>query len=187
MHSLNPTLWRTCRVLANMKRIELLYTLFEHPDLCVFELAEATDIRPEHASLHLRALSARGLIRQTRRKMRLICRAEANHELDAPPPLLHAIKQCHSQGMAAEKVIRQSTAFTHARRIEIIRAIPESGLVMDALQQQTHISYPALKRHLKKLEARGFVVVGRNFVQRAIPPDPLSQALLQIIRRSQRA
>jgi DNA-binding transcriptional ArsR family regulator len=186
MYSLHPTLWRTCRVLANAKRIELLYTLFQHPDLCVFELAEATGIRPEHASLHLRALSSRGLIRQTRRKMRLICRAEANNELDAPAALLRGLKECHSQGMTAEQVVRQSTAFTHSRRIEIMRVIPESGLSMDALQQQTHISYAALLRHLKKLERRGFVMIGRNLVQRATPPDPLSKALLQIILPAQR-
>ncbi len=181
MYSLHPTLWRTCRALANIKRIELLYALFEHPNLCVFELAQATDIRPEHASLHLRTLSSRGLIRQTRQKMRLICCADANRELEAPSLLLEALRACHKNNMPAELILKQATAFTHRRRIEIIQAVSETGSSRDALHNRTNISYSALTRNLNKLEARGFVNIGRNFVKRSVPPDPLSKALLRII------
>ena len=149
--------------------------------MCVFELANATGIRPEHASLHLRALNSRGLIRQQRRKMRLICSSEANKELAAAPLLLQALEACCTQKIPAEQVVHQATAFTHPRRIEIIQTIPNSGASKNYLHGKTGISYSALTRHLHKLKDRDFLVCGRNFFEKAVPADPLGKALLRII------
>lgn len=181
MYLLSPTLWRTCRVLANEQRIKLLYALFDHPELCVFQLAEAVNISPEHASIHLRALNSRGLIQQRRRKMRLLCSPEANRQLDAAPLLLKSLQLCYEKEIPTEYIIRQATAFTHPRRIEITQTIPGRGATKDYLHEQTQISYSALTRHLKKLSSRKFVTGRRNFIMASIPPDPFSKALLKIV------
>ena len=66
MGSLNPTLWRTCRVLANEKRLLCLKAVLEQPGRSVGELAERVCISEALASELLRALQARGLIQANR-------------------------------------------------------------------------------------------------------------------------
>ncbi len=181
MHKLRPTLWRTCRVLANGQRLQLLYALFEKKEQCDFELAGEVCMSTSHASIHLRALSSRGLIRQYRHKMRVLCSTEANVEVESAKTLLNALRICHDQNMPLPLLIKQATAFTHPRRIEIIQTISQSGITKDRLHAKTHISFSALTRHLNKLTARGFVRKEKRLFFRTVPPDALSKALLQII------
>jgi DNA-binding MarR family transcriptional regulator len=180
MHKLRPTLWRTCRVIANEQRLRLLYALFEKDGQCVFELAGETGMSEAHASIHLRALNSRGLIRQHRRDMRLFCNTEANIEVESAKTLLNALRICHSENILLPVLIKQATAFTHPRRIEIIQTIPSSGITKDLLWEKTHISFSALSRHLNKLAERGFVKGGKNLYFKETPPDALSKALLQL-------
>ena len=169
-------------MLANRHRLELLYSLFEKDHQSVHELASKTEIRPEHASIHLRLLNSRGLIRQYRRGLRLLCCTEANDEVDAAPLLLEALRKCPKQNISIDLVYRQATAFTHARRIEIMQKLIPLGASKDTLHDQTTISYSALTRHLNKLSARGFVSAEWNFYRPECPPDPLSNALFNIIK-----
>jgi DNA-binding transcriptional ArsR family regulator len=181
MHTLHPTLWRTCRAIANEQRLKLLYALFENGEQCVFELAEKTVMSESQASIHLRALNARGLILQRRRKMRVLYRAEANHEVESASSLLDALHTCYHQKIPIPSLIRQATAFTHPRRIEIIQCIPPSGTTKDWLSEKTKISLSALSRHLKKLKLRGFVTGAHNEYYKTVPKDAFSQAILQNI------
>lgn len=181
MHKLRPTLWRTCRVLANEQRLKLLYALFEKNNQCVFELANDIGISEAHASIHLRALNSRGLIQQVRRKMRLICSTEANTEVEAAQTLLAALRTCHQNKVPIRQLQKQATSFTHPRRIEIIQTIQTAGTTKQALCDQTHISASALDRHLNKLELRGFVKKENSAYVKSVPSDALSQAFLRII------
>jgi DNA-binding transcriptional ArsR family regulator len=181
MRTLHPTLWRTCRVLANEQRLKLLYALFEKGEQCVFELAEKTGMSESQASIHLRALNSRGLILQRRSRMRVLYHAEANQEVESAPRLLDALHTCYHQKIPIPSLIRQATAFTHPRRIEIIQCIPQSGATKDRLSEKTKISLPALSRHLKKLKMRGFVTGGNNQYSKAVPEDAFSQAILRSI------
>ena len=181
MHKLRPTLWRTCRVLSNEQRLKLLYALFDKNNQCVFELANEIRISEAHASIHLRALNSRGLIKQTRRKMRLICSTEANTEVDVAPVLLTALRKCHQEKTPIRTLQKKATAFTHPRRIEIIQTIPLTGATKDHLHDQTQISLSALSRHLNKLILRGFVNKDHDTYFKRVPPDALSRALLRMI------
>ncbi len=185
MHKLRPTLWRTCRVLANEKRLQLLYALFEKGEQCVFELAGEVSISEAHASIHLRALNSRGLIRQRRSKMRVLYSTEANIEVASAKPLLEALHICHSQNIPTRFLLKQATAFTHPRRIEIIQNIPPSGIAKDLLKEKTCISFSALSRHLGKLTTRGFVRGGKNIYFKKMPPDALSKALMQLVAKTE--
>ena len=59
---LRPALWRTCRVIANETRLQLLWHIFAKGELCVSQLVQRTGATQPNASNQLRALSARGLI-----------------------------------------------------------------------------------------------------------------------------
>lgn len=159
-----------------------MYALFEADRQCVLELADHVQISESHASLHLRALNSRGLITACRRKLKVFYTTEANPEVDAAPVLLRALRTCY-QGRVPIKVLKkQATAFTHPRRIEMMRLISTSGISIDALTKKTGISSAALNRHLNKLHVRGFVSGKNNCYRAQTPPDALSRALLRIVR-----
>src|SRR5947207_9032762 len=60
--SSQPTLWRTCRVLANRKRLQILALFIRQPNQTVSAVAERMRLSMRAASQYLRALEARGLL-----------------------------------------------------------------------------------------------------------------------------
>jgi regulatory ArsR family protein len=54
-------------------------------------------------------------------------------------------------------IFRLSTAFTHPRRVEILRALKQRPRTLAELRQVTGVPRPSLLRHLHKLITRGFV------------------------------
>jgi len=154
---LRPTLWRTCRVMACETRLRLLWILFDEGELSVCELAHRAGMGNPQASVQLRALNARGLITFRREKMRVIYCAEANDAVDSAPQLLEGLRMSHDHNMKFPTVIRQATAFTHQRRIELVRILENEPMDSEQLLQVSGMSYSALSLHLRKLTARGFI------------------------------
>lgn len=157
MNPLCPTVWRTCRVIACETRLRLLWLLFENKNLGVAELAERIGISNPNASIQLRALAARGLISAVRKKQRVLYRPFANPTVRGAEALLSALHTCHQNGDSFKTLIRQATAFTHSRRIEIFAKLCATPCTPVELQKQTGISAPALSHHLSKLTARRFI------------------------------
>jgi len=58
---------------------------------------------------------------------------------------------------AVESIFDAATAFTHPRRVEIFRLAQKRPGTIEELHVATAISIPALRRHLRKLEARDFL------------------------------
>jgi len=179
---LRPTLWRTCRVIANETRLQLLWHIFVEGELYVNQLVQQTGATRPNTSTQLRALSARGLITYRREKKNVIYRAEANNGVDFAPDLLEALRQCHERSMPFKTVIRQATAFTHERRIEIIRALVGKKLSFGGLRDTTGMSAAALSRHLEKLKARGFIKRTGGLYHIVWPGNPLGRTLIKIAR-----
>ena len=155
---LQPTLWRTCRVLANRTRLEMLRLLFQGRGLCVSAVAERLDLKITQASQHLRALESRGLLKVRRQSRWVYYEAPPPNSGGPAGPLVEALR-CLFQKKASptEAVFRLATAFTHPRRIAIFRALQPARGFQD-LQKQTGVPTRALERHLRKLMQRGFVI-----------------------------
>jgi predicted transcriptional regulator len=181
MNHVLPALWRTCRVIANKRRLHLLWCLFDRGSLCVFELAENLGISESQASAHLQTLASHGLIQQYRRKMRLINSPEADPRITSAPALTESLHACYKKRIPVQSVFRQATAFTHSRRIEIIRALSATGLSLEELSRKTQIPETALNRHMNKLSARGFVQGNNDLYIGTVPNDNFSRTLLQLI------
>lgn len=179
---LRPTLWRTCRVLASNTRLQLLWLIFEEHEISVQEAAQRTGISSCNASNQLRALSARGFITPRRKKMRVFYRAEANTAVDAAPFLLNELKKCYDKNVSFRVIIRQATAFTHERRIEIAHALCDRTLTFQQLVETTGMSPSALSRHLDKLIDRGFVKRQENIYRSSAPGHTLGRALQKTVR-----
>jgi len=154
---LHPTLWRTSRVLANRTRLRMLALLLRQPDLTVSAVADGLGIAPPDASRNLRALEARGFLAAKRDGRRVKYRW--NSQAETPVQLLLAAlhHRFDSASEPVEEIFKTATAFTHPRRMEILRVLNEGPRNFEQLQSTTRVSTPALRRHLRKLRTRTFV------------------------------
>jgi len=180
MPKLRPTLWRTCRVIANESRLRLLWMIFDLGDLSVSQLGRNVGISDQNASIQLRLINSRGLISPRRVGMEVIYEAEPNTEVAAAPEILEALRECRAKKVPMDVVIRAATAFTHPRRIQIVRELAASALKPAQLQDRTGIKERALYRHLSKLEARGFIRRIRHTYSVCSPKNEFSKILLQL-------
>jgi len=181
MSKLRPSLWRTCRVLACETRLKMLRLLFERGELYVSEMADLTGISAHNASTQLRALNARGLITPRRENQRVIYRAEANEELDAAPLLLEAVRDAFAKKTPAKTIFHSCTAFTHERRIELVRLLSNGPKSFGSLMKETGMSSAALWNHLGKLSDRGFVTERDQRYHLRRVRDPLRRTLLNAV------
>jgi len=179
----HPTVWRTCRALANLNRLRCLRIVLEQPAVTVGEIAERLSLSVCYASQVLRALQARGLL-AARRESRWV------RDVAHPDPLVVGssllltalnralLKECRSDA----SLIRTLTAFTHVRRLEILRLLQvRSPLGAEDIQAHTRISSPALSRHLKKLSQRGMVSCADDRWSLLPPCDTLAATLLKLL------
>lgn len=166
--------------MACESRLRLLWVLFDERELSVCELAYRTGMGAAQASVQLRALNARGLISCRREKMRVIYRAEANDAVDSASQLLAGLRMCHDRNMRFSTVIRQTTAFTHQRRIELVRILKEGPMDSEQLLQASGMSSSALSLHLRKLMDRGIIEKVDGKYSIFLPANQLGKVLLQV-------
>ena len=177
---LTPSLWRTCRVLANTRRLCLLRSVCGDGGGCVSDLAQRTGLPEEKASQHLRLLQSRGLLRAVRTGPRVLYLARADPLVRHAVPLLAALRDA-VRAEVADDLLRQLTAFTHPRRQVLVRCLADRPGDVDELAMRSGISRPALFRHLRKLVCRGFVGCTQEGAYVLLRPDSIfGRCLLQI-------
>jgi DNA-binding transcriptional ArsR family regulator len=159
----------------------MLRTLLEQPDQTVSDVARRLNVPVSVTSQYLRALNARGLL-ETRRSGRYVqYRPTPDKSIPEAKSLLEGLRESFARERAPIDVIfRLATAFTHPRRVEMVRALQGDGLTPDGLREKTGISQPALRRHLGKLIVRGFVVREKKVYRAAVPPGLLAKRLSEI-------
>ena len=179
--TLAPTLWRTCRVLANRPRLRILHNLIWSPDQTVSQLAAALGLSVSMASQYLRALNARSLLTTGRAGKNVYYKPASGTSVGGSGSLLTAIERT----FATEKhpigiIFRQATAFTHPRRVTIVKVLRGNRLSKPELQSRTAISRRALTRHLQKLADRGFVENDGSKWHCTRPDSRLGKTLLDL-------
>lgn len=182
MDAYHPTLWRTCRALANVKRLRCLKVVLSEPGVTVGEVAARLAVAENHACEFLRALQARGLI-EARRQSRWVRYVPSPDPLvPSARPLMSALRATLGEGSCKEAdMIRVFTAFTHPRRIVIVRELKRARtLSFEDLARATSISPQALYRHLNKLADRGLVAQTRNGWRLAPGAGRLAEALVKL-------
>lgn len=154
-----PTLWRTCRVLANRQRLQMLAMLIREPGQTVSSVARQMRLSLPAASQYLRALEARGLLMCQRVGLRVEYRPVAMTTGGGGGAIATALRMLvgRRRQQPPDVLFKLATAFTHPRRIEVYRAVKNGADSFVRVQAATHISRRALARHLAKLEARGFL------------------------------
>ena len=163
---LRPTLWRTCRVLANRTRLRIFVLLLEQGGQTVSTIAARLKLSLPVASQYLRAMEARSLLKVRRFGLRVACRI-ADDQTGPAQGLVRALRQAFRRDSSpVETIFKQATTFTHARRIECFRVLCDRAQTLAELRAATGISVRAIVRHISKLEARGFVVCRQSQYRR---------------------
>ncbi|HZE56257.1 MAG TPA: helix-turn-helix domain-containing protein [Chthoniobacterales bacterium] len=178
-----PTLWRTCRVLANRKRLQILALLIRQPNQTVSAIAERMSLSMPAASQYLRALEARGLLTCRRVGRRVEYRPSPGTGEGAADEIVKALRVAFRQRVRPiEAIFKLATGFTHPRRIEVFRALTNRGDSFGHLQAATNTPARALSRHLAKLEARGFVTEKGALYVATIHRHPFGRVLARSAR-----
>jgi DNA-binding transcriptional ArsR family regulator len=181
MLAASPSLWRTCRVLANYKRLQILALLARRRFLTVSDAARQVKLSLPTASQYLRALEARGLL-ACRRVGRQVEYRLADGRSDAPADrIVTALRPALvRRGSRLERVFKLATAFTHPRRVEIFRTVAKGADSFAKIQAATSISIPALQRQMEKLEARGLITRVDGAYLAQTQADPFARTLARL-------
>lgn len=178
---LQPTLWRTCRVLANRIRLDMFGLLLRQPNQSVSAVARQLHLALCSASEYLRALEARGLLAARRPGRRVEYRVSSATAKGPAAGLVAALRTTFlREPQPAETVFHLATAFTHPRRIEILRVLRTGPRDLEQIRAATRMSTWALLRHLKKLEARDFITVLESMYQVTERKDALGRELMRL-------
>ena len=178
---LQPTLWRTCRVLANHTRLQILELLVEQQPRTVSAVAAKLHLTLPVASQALRALEARSLLTSSRVGRRVEYRLGPGPNSESGPTLVTTVRAMLQRDAAGkESIFKLATAFTHPRRIEVFRLLQSEPRPLAQLQAASRISLRALFRHLRKLEVRGFLVRGGEKYSMVSHSHPLGRELARL-------
>jgi predicted transcriptional regulator len=183
MQNLNPTLWRTCRMLTGKTRIKLLRHLHENPGRNVSDLAKALGIGVSGASQELRRIQSRGLLQVDYRGANLVYRFGADPQVASAAPLLKAIQTTLSANAPDrdEQIHAIAQGLGHRKRIELVQALMKSPKNKYALHQELHTAYPTIGHHLQFLLASGLVRHDGRVFHYVPPVHPLAKALVKLL------
>ena len=179
---LAPTLWRTCRALANHRRLKILQFLLVHK-----KQARVTDVAAEMrmpvsvASQYLRILNSRGFLKAKRKGKYVLYEIAGNPSLPTTEILLPIVCCLLKQrGKSMEFIFKRMTGFTHPRRIAIVQAVNRGAIRAEDIHMKTAISQRAVLRHLRKLIYRGYLMKRPDGYRITKPVSPLTKALLHL-------
>ena len=183
---LNPTLWRTCRVLAGSVRLNLLRQLHEAPGRCVSDLARVVGIGVSDASQELRRLQSRGLLQAERQGAKLIYGLGADPQVPSAAPLLKALSDALSSlpPERDEDMSAIATGLAHPRRIALAAVLMKSPASLSELRRSTRIPIASLRHHIDFLSAGGYIQNRKGLLAFRPPPHPLARALSRLARTS---
>jgi DNA-binding transcriptional ArsR family regulator len=182
MNALNPTLWRTCRVLSGNTRISLMRALLSTPGQPITLLANEVGIGISDASQELRRLQSRGLLRAERKGPYVIYTPEPDPQVASAAPLLSALEMAlKGPPQQDEGMIRIAAGLAHPRRIEIARILKHQSQPILALEQNLGYHRAVLNRHLKVLMDAGFIHRKGKILLFLPSSHPLSLALADLL------
>lgn len=185
MHTLNPTLWRTCRVLAGANRIKLLRQLHVQPGQSVAALAKTVGVGRPYASQEMRRIQSRGLIRPAKCGGAVVYSPIPDPQVPTAAPLLKAIRTA-LDSLPAERdadLARIAAGLAHERRIALARSLMELPKTKTQLLAECPMAPCCLQLHLRTLAAAGFVAERGRMLSFQTPDHPLGKALAKLLRQ----
>lgn len=186
MGHLNPTLWRTCKMLSGQTRIRLLRQLHQHPGRNVRDLGAAVGIKRAGASQELRRIQSRGLLKSARHGCPLVYSMQPDPQVASAAPLLKAI-QTALTSRPPERDLEMCVlthGLAHERRIRIARALLESPRSISDLGPIVNVPAPSLAKHVRALINSGFATKRNDQIHFTEPRHPLARALVVLLKQT---
>jgi DNA-binding MarR family transcriptional regulator len=183
---LNPTLWRTCKMLAGRKRIQLLRALCERPGQCVKDLGEAVGIKRSDASQELRRIQSRGLLKAKRQGLPLIYRLEPDPQVSSAAPLLKSLQaamRAYPPSRDAD-IVQMAMGLANERRLTIVKTLRAQHGSIGELQRRLGYSRSALHQHLQVLVQSGFIAKRQGVYRFRSPAHPVGRVLIRLLRQT---
>lgn len=178
----HPTLWRTCRVLANENRLKCLREVIQNPGSCVEDIAVAVSCPANFTSMQLRALQARGLMTAYRQSRWVRYTPKADPHVPSATPILNVFIEIFQTDHDLTEIIKELTAYTHPRRLQIIKTLHQhKSLDSVSLAAMCSISLPAVVRHIRKLNKRYLIDCADDKITLLPGPTPLHRTLQKLI------
>ena len=200
---------RVLRAIACRTRLRIVSLLATGEESTPSQIARALCLDPDLVSAHLARLDAAGLVCRRRSGARCYCAARSPYSgralsgqlarwlygafmtvpasATAPSSLHRGYRETQDGARQADDVFDAATAFTHLRRLQILRRLA-GGKVVDALvlSRELRMSPAAVSRYVAKLVRRGYASAsarGRRFLCQAAQKakTPLHTSLLGIV------
>ena len=183
MQNLNPTLWRTRRMLAGATRIRLLRELQVRPGQSVSELARAVGIGISDASQELRRIQSRGLLQAERRGVALVYRMEPDPQVGSAAPILKVLRPALASGNGGldDRILALARGLAHPKRLAIVKSLLHSPKSTYALHRELQTNFANIQRHLNTLVAGGYVRREGHLCHFTLPGHPLAKVLLRFL------
>jgi DNA-binding transcriptional ArsR family regulator len=186
---LQPTLWRTSRVLANRTRLKIFAIVMREPGLPVTRVASRMALARPIASMYLRALESRGLLEVQRQGRWVKYRVKQKPMEGSAGPLVGALVATMRGGPNSfDALYRSAAVFANPGRIVVFRNLSGKPMSLAELRSATHLSPRTLFRHVEKLKARGFLtgrrLRGRIQYAARIPKDVFGRALTSMAKQT---
>lgn len=165
--------WKRLRILANPVRLEMLTLVAGHPRQCVKTIGGQMGLPEESASKHLQQLAEGGFLLPEREGRFLY------YSPSRDPLAKSCLDEIKRDGTDIGSMLYSLTAFTHERRILIVRKLAPLPLGAAALGIKTGISKDALSRHLDKLARRDVVQRAEGVWELKKPRNRFARVLLE--------
>lgn len=184
MHNLNPTLWRTCRMLAGATRIQLLRQLHDHPGSNISALSKAIGISQPYASQEMRRIQSRGFLRPVHQGASLVYQPVPDPQVASAAPLLKAVMEALDAFPARRDAEMNTLAagLAHERRIAMARALMKAPRTARQLLDEIPMADCSFQLHLRTLLASGWVKEQNRRLVFTPPAHPLAKALARLLR-----
>lgn len=177
----NVMIWRTCRVLANESRLKILKRLMRGAELCVTDISEVEGVSLVTASEHLRLLHQSGFLMQERKSKWIFYTASLSAGFSLAEEIYKPLrKRLIMSKSQIPSLLKLMTAFTHPRRVEILKCLFVASRSFDELIELCDISPMAMRRHLGKLVSRDIVRQDSDIYRIPSGGTELKRVLIQL-------
>ena len=182
MAQLNPTLWRTCRVLSHSGRLRLLQEILRQPGRSVSQLAADVSMGVSDASQQLRRLQSRGLLKRTCQDLEVIFRPIPDPQVPTAKPLLMTLQRILAQTTTdLDRLAFIAKGLACERRIAIVRVLRTSSLTQAQIDFHVDARRNTVQRHLNILIEGGWISLsGQAYSLRKLK-NPLHRTLFSMI------
>lgn len=179
---LRPTLWKTCRVLANNKRLNLLRVLrLLDGEMMIKEIAKQAALSVATCGQYLKHIQARGLIAVSRRGKCGFYRLSPDKLINESDPLLHALLRAFDLKFTNYSIRKELTSFTHPVRVKLVQILAQEPLLdYGSLAAKLNMTVRSLPLHLDKLARRGVIGINGDSIQLLPPRNHLAAVLRKL-------